>query len=60
MSCNIKNKLCPLVKNPLNECYCFDLNSKNINSAIRYCSEYYESCEIFKKQLVQGKSYERA
>lgn len=59
MSYEIKKKLCPLVKKPLSECYCFELNSKNINSAIRYCSECYESCEIYKKQLAQGKSYER-
>ncbi len=43
----IKNKLCPLVKNPLVECYCFDLNSKTITPAIKYCGNNYASCDIY-------------
>jgi hypothetical protein len=50
MAFQVKNKLCPFVKNPLHDCYCFDLNSRNINPAIHYCSNYYESCDIFKKE----------
>lgn len=43
------NHKCPLVRNPLVECYCFNLTSKTINSAIEYCGYNYQKCEIFKR-----------
>jgi hypothetical protein len=55
----IKNKLCPLVKDPLNECYCFDLNSKTITPAITYCGNNYKSCAIYKNKAVDEKPFER-
>jgi len=54
-----KNKLCPLVKDPLIECYCFDLNSRTINPAINYCGNNYESCTIYINRSVSRKSSER-
>jgi hypothetical protein len=59
MSSQINNKLCPYVKNPFSACYCFNLNSRNINPAIHYCSDNYKSCEIFKKELTRDKPYEK-
>jgi len=45
------NHMCPFVKNPLRECYCFNLTSKTINSAIEYCGYNYQRCAIFKKVM---------
>ena len=59
MAFQIKHKLCPFVKKPLHDCYCFDLNSRNINPAIHYCSNYYESCDIFKKEARHDQIWER-
>lgn len=56
----IKNKLCPLVKDPFSECYCFDLNSKTINPAIKYCGNNYESCSIYINKTGDGKIFERS
>jgi len=55
----IKNKLCPLVKDPLIECYCFDLNSRTINPAINYCGNNYESCAIYINKSTSKKTNER-
>lgn len=41
--------VCPYVKNPFRECYCFDLSSKTIDSAITYCGNNFRSCGFFKK-----------
>jgi len=54
-----RNKLCPLVKDPLSECYCFDLNSKTINPAINYCGNNYESCAIYKNRTGNEKPFEK-
>ena len=54
MIAQLKNKLCPLVKNPLDNCYCLNLNSSNINPAIHYCGNHYRACEIFKKKFGAG------
>ena len=59
MYAEIKNKLCPLVKNPLSDCYCFDLTSKNINPAIHYCGENYTACRIFKNEIANGSHYKK-
>jgi hypothetical protein len=55
MNYHAKNSLCPFVKNPLPDCFCFNLTSRDINSAIYYCSEHFEKCEIFKKNCSNKK-----
>lgn len=55
MFSQFKKELCPLVKAPLSECYCFDMDSGNINPAIMYCSNDYKSCSIFKQASFKGK-----
>ncbi len=50
-------KLCPHVKNPFHDCYCFDLNSRTINSAINYCSSNFQACERYKKEMIDSSSY---
>ena len=48
ISQSYKKKLCPHVKNPSTNCYCSKLTSSDIEKAIFYCSNNFESCEIFK------------
>ncbi len=48
---NKNNKLCPFVKNPYTYCYCFNMTSKDINSAIHYCGNNFERCEIYKNNF---------
>lgn len=50
MAHQVKRKLCPFVKQPLHNCYCYNLNSKSINPAIYYCGNHYRACEIFIKE----------
>ncbi len=45
------NNFCPYVNNPFSNCYCFNLNSRNISAAIRYCGRAYETCEIYIKEF---------
>ncbi len=45
-----EKNICPFVKKPFNDCYCFNLTSKNINSAIQYCSNNFEECDIYREQ----------
>ena len=44
---------CPLLNNPLEECYVADLHSQNIEKAMYYCWENYERCEIYKRSAEQ-------
>ena len=41
--------LCPLVRDPLSDCYCYDMNSQKISAAIYYCGGKYEQCEIYRR-----------
>lgn len=49
MTSNKKSNICPFVKQPFSYCYCFSLTSKDIDSAIYYCSNNYKVCDIYKK-----------
>ena len=42
-----KLKVCPLVSNPLQDCYCLDMNSRNIEKVVQFCSGDYERCAIY-------------
>ena len=42
---------CPLVQEPLGDCYCFKLGSQDIENAVYYCSKNYKTCNIYKVQL---------
>lgn len=41
-------KMCPYVSNPMSDCYCMKEGSQNINNAVKYCSNNFEKCSIFK------------
>lgn len=44
-----KNDICPFVQEPFDECYCYNLTSRFIDSAIYYCGNHFKSCEIYKR-----------
>ncbi len=46
------NKMCPYVSNPNNDCYCVKEGSQNINNAVKYCSNNFEGCSIYKERSV--------
>lgn len=48
-----REKICPFVANPFKECYCFNLTSRNIEPAIKYCGNGYEKCEIYKLNIAK-------
>jgi len=51
MSDKKRNEICQFVQHPFTECYCFNLTSQHINSAIYYCGDHYTACEIYKKHI---------
>lgn len=44
-----KASRCPLVDNPLAECYCVVLTSLKIPNIIAYCQGNYENCETYQQ-----------
>lgn len=55
MKMNVKNgqkkqgKLCPYIKNPYEDCYCFKMTSQKIRQALYYCQNNYKECETYKR-----------
>lgn len=45
-----KIEICPFVQDPFDNCYCFNLTSRHVSSAIYYCGNHYADCEIYKKK----------
>ena len=41
---------CPYVANPLEDCYCAELNSIRIMAIVRFCSGEFESCPVYRLQ----------
>jgi len=48
-------KLCPILADPLPECYCFDITSMKIIHAIKYCLNDYLACEIYQSAKAEKK-----
>jgi hypothetical protein len=42
-------EMCPFIKRGLDDCYCMDLNSLNIEKSIYYCQHHFSKCEIYKE-----------
>ena len=47
----INKKKCPLIENPHENCYCFDLRSCNVALAVEYCLHNFTECERYKKNI---------
>ena len=39
--------LCPNIEASLENCYCNEMNSKNVENVVHYCINNYDSCEIY-------------
>jgi hypothetical protein len=46
----IRIKICPFVGEPGPDCFCLDMNSRNIELVVRYCSGNFETCPIYREQ----------
>ena len=51
------NHICPFVKKPFSNCHCFNMTSRNIDSAIHYCVNQFRACEIFRFESRKEMSY---
>jgi len=49
--------ICPYVKKPFSSCHCFDMTSRNIDSAIHYCVNHFRECDIFRFQSTKRASF---
>ena len=41
-------RICPFLKEPLEECYCNSMSSQDIEKTIFFCSRSYKTCEIYR------------
>ncbi len=57
MNNQINYKLCPFIKKPFNDCYCFNLTSRTINPAIHYCSNNFDKCEIYNNNYLNNRKF---
>ncbi len=48
MQLNINEK-CPFVNKPFDNCYCANLTSNTIESALYFCGKHYKQCEFYIK-----------
>ncbi|MBI3600268.1 MAG: hypothetical protein HY097_06465 [Nitrospinae bacterium] len=42
-----REKLCPFVQNPHDDCYCVGTNSSKVMPMIYYCGENFKECKIY-------------
>ena len=42
-------RLCPILKEPFDDCYCLKMNSQDIERTVFLCSKHYELCDIYKQ-----------
>ena len=40
-------KLCPNIEAPHDNCFCNEMSSQDVEKAIYYCANHYDSCEIY-------------
>jgi hypothetical protein len=59
MKAAMGRRLCPFVKKPMKECFCYHLTSRNIEAAVHICGERYTDCAIFRKHFNEFDSLER-
>ena len=49
-------KLCPVLNNPFDDCYCNKMSSQDIERAIYLCSSHFERCDIYRIREMNFKS----
>ena len=45
------NGTCPVLDNPVSDCYCLNLTSLNIPMAIQYCLGDFRECPVYKRTM---------
>ena len=50
-----RNGACPFVDGPLDECYCTDSSSRNVEKIVFFCGHNYEKCGIYRENNAFGK-----
>ena len=40
-------KLCPNIEAPLDNCFCNEMNSQDVENAIYYCANNFDTCAIY-------------
>ena len=50
-----KDMLCPNIRNPFDDCYCASTSSTHAEATIHYCGGSYKDCEIYLKNLSEGR-----
>ena len=48
-----ERKLCPHIEDPFEGCYCNEMSSQDVEHAIYFCANHYESCEIYVESCSQ-------
>lgn len=48
---SVKERLCPFLKNPCNECYCNSMNSYDIEKVVFFCISGFRMCDIYKSHM---------
>ena len=48
-----EDKFCPVLRDPEPDCYCLNMDSQNIASALKYCQGNYLACDIYQRVIVQ-------
>ena len=51
----LKSEKCPFIHKPLDDCYCNNLTSKNIDSALYFCNKYFKQCEFYIRKSAKEK-----
>jgi len=59
MDKNLSSDICPFVRKPFSNCHCFNMTSRNIDSAIHYCVNDFKACEIFRFEYKQDLTYRK-
>ena len=57
MVMSTSNEICPFVRKPFSNCHCFNMTSRNIDSAIHYCVNQFKACEIFRFESRKDMSF---
>jgi hypothetical protein len=43
-------KVCPILKEPFDECYCMKMSSQDIERTVYLCTKSFELCDIYKSR----------
>jgi two-component system cell cycle sensor histidine kinase/response regulator CckA len=54
-----KGRVCPVLKEPSPECYCLNIDSRKIPSAIHYCGGHFDECTVFRSIVANSREVVR-